>query len=134
MNTNKKYTVILSAWSADAANHINIINTDYLKKYLEYVLYLNIEEAKGCYKGGSEISFVIHTNQLHTVQHLVNYASAVFNQECVLVSNNAEANVSLHYQSKFTHRVECIGALFVPNKGDGENYTLLNGQAWSVAL
>jgi len=130
MYTNKKYTVILSASLEGASYSENLQNAGSLQKYLEYCLYLEIEQAVGHYRGTEELSFVIHTNQLHLVNHLCEYAIKYLKQECVLVSYNLNSIINLVY----SEHSETIGARFVPNKGDGENYTRLQGgNNWSVA-
>lgn len=135
MKTNKRFTVILSAEQASETPTANLLASESLALYLKYILELNsddkAESAIGYYKGEQETSYVIHTNSLPTVEHLVFYAHKYLKQECALVSNNADADINLFFADNSP--AFPLGRYFVPTKGDGENYTVLNGQNWSVA-
>ena len=132
MNTNKKYTVILSAEVSTASADENLESSVNLELYLKHVLKLNYDVAIGHYQGSEETSFIIHTDSSSTAEHLISYATRYLNQECVLISYNAKAEVKLYF-SDYWKAPLTIGSHFVPNSGDGENYTRLNGKAWSVA-
>lgn len=133
MNTNKKYTVILSAEIASNSATDNLIATENLALYLRHVLKLKIDSAIGCYKGFQETSFVIHTNRVEVAQGLIHYGLKYLGQECILVSRNADADIKLFFADTWK-APQSIGRYFVPNKDASENYTILKGTKWSVAL
>lgn len=139
MITNKKYTVIVSAWQTSETLENNLIASDELKCYLQHVLKLEPLQAIGFYEKKSEVSFVVHTNQIHTVQHIGGHIYQHYSQICMLVNFNALAAVELHYLSATTLRVERIGTHFETFGGTHQNhvekpdnYTILNGQYWQV--
>lgn len=131
MLTHKRYTIILSAWQAAAPLSVNLENTDNFKRYVKYVLELDALEAVGHYKGGCEISFVIHSDDDADIEHLKNHVCNGYRQECVLIRNNLDKEVNLFFADDSPALP--IGTHFTPGKGDGANYTRLShGDYWSV--
>ncbi len=86
--TDKKYTVILSAYLASNTALTNLLFTERMKDRLLHEYHVNPLRAVGVYKGDSEHSFVVHTNSSHTVGDIKRLALECYGQDSVLVSNN----------------------------------------------
>lgn len=131
--TDKKYTVILSAYQSTNSDLQNLLDTERLHDRLEHEYHVHAIRAVGVYHGGSEQSFVVHTNSSNTMSNIKRLALNAYHQECVLVSNNRKHDIQLHNQDATTDH---IGHQFkhehkLPKSTD--NYTVLNGSDyWSV--
>lgn len=125
MQTTKKYTAIISAEKTTAGPTGNLLASENLSLYLKYVLKLDVIAAVGHYQGTEETSFIIHTDSLSTVQHLSGYATKYLDQECILVSFNRDNIIYLAYPDGTPPAR--IGTRFRQGKGDGKNYTSVNG-------
>mgnify|MGYP003671507689 CR=1 FL=1 len=134
MNTNKKYTIILSAFTSANTYSQNLAATDALQDYLTNSLYLEVSPATGHYEGHNELSFVIHTDDTLTVQYLSLYACTHLKQECVLISYNGAARITLQSHEIGKHTETVIGSHFVPTDNGAEDYTRITGTGkyWSV--
>jgi len=131
--TDKKYTVMLSAYQATNTDLQNLIDTEALSYYIEHELYSHAIRAVGVYHGTATQSFVVHTNSSHVMSKLKRHGLEMFNQECVLVSNNRKHDIQLHNADATTSH---IGHNFrlshKPSKG-ATSYTILNASDyWSV--
>ncbi len=131
--TDKKYTVILSAYQAANSELDNLRDSQILHRFIEVYCHCHAINAVGVYNGSAELSFVIHTNSSNTVHQLKRSAFEVNNQECVLISNNRKHDIQLHFADAVTSH---IGTKFVHNDKapkQATSYTILNGyDYWSV--
>ena len=122
MNTNKKFTVILSAFhGTDALT--NYVATEKLARFLN-VLGIDYSRAVGVYEGNPELSFAIHTSRSSVVRLLTTHALHELKQECILVSNNQRRNIKLVYAGNNIQ----IGTHFdmMVNSPKSKAYTVLN--------
>jgi hypothetical protein len=131
--TDKKYTVMLSAYQGDCDELDNLLRTEIAAQYIERNLHLHPIRAVGVYHGNAELSFIIHTNSSQKMTELKRYALNECNQECVLVSNNRKHDIQLHNSDATTshigHGFKCQDKA---PKG-ATSYTVLNGcDYWSV--
>lgn len=134
LHTDRKYTVMLSAYCTVNSELLNLLNTERLADYIEHTLHLHAIRAVGVYHGQAEQSFVIHTNSHNSVTSLKRYALYELSQECVLVSNNRKHDITLHNTDATTthigHKFKCQDKV---SKG-ATSYTVLNGKdVWSVS-
>jgi len=125
--TDKKYTVILSAYLAVNSDLQNLLFTERMKDRLLHEYHVNPLRAVGVYKGDSEASFVIHTNSSHVVGDIKRLGLECYGQDSVLVSNNRKHDIQLHMHNCTTvhigHTFRCYTG--VP---DGcQAYTVLKG-------
>lgn len=133
LNTDKKYTVMLSAYQSNATELTNLINSARLHDRLEQHYHVHAIPAVGVYHGSAEQSFIIHTNSSHVMSDIKRLGLEVYNQECVLVSNNRKHDIQLHNSDATTshigHGFKCQDKA---PKG-ATSYTVLNGcDYWSV--
>ena len=131
--TDKKYTVMLSAYQAGNSELTNLLNTERMQDRLEHHYHVHAIRAVGVYNGGAEQSFIIHTNSSHTMSDIKRLGLEVYKQECVLVSNNRKHDIQLHNSDATTshigHGFKCQDKA---PKG-ATSYTVLNGcDYWSV--
>ena len=131
--TDKKYTVMLSAFQANLSLEANLIASARLSDRLHNEYHVNPVECIGVYHGTSEVSFYIHTNSSHTTSEIKRLGLEVYNQECVLVSNNRKHDIQLHNDdATTTHIGHTFKQSHKPSKG-ATCYTILNGcDYWSV--
>lgn len=126
--TDRKFTVMLSAYQAQCSELDNLVNTELLHHYIEHDLHCHPIRAVGVYHGDTEQSFVIHTNSSNVVSQLKRHVLDEYNQECVLVSNNRKHEVLLHNQDA---TAQYIGERFTRHystpKG-ANSYTIINGK------
>ena len=132
MKTDKKFTVILSAYTEANSQIQNLIDSEALYNKLANLQggFVNPIRAVGVYAGKPEQSFVIHTSA-HTILEQVKFLAFEYNQECVLVSKNRDNHISLHYPTGKSpmHLGErfasaCIDSLMP--------ITVVDGVAWTV--
>lgn len=130
--TDKKFTVILSAYQQDAPVVHNLLASDELAILLSLNGSFEVTRAVGCYEGKTEQSFIIHTNSSNTVNELKRLAWD-FEQDCILVSSNRTYKIHLHYPDSAPLH---IGERFAINNklaGNGLlSYTVLRGEYWAV--
>lgn len=132
LKTDKKYTVILSAYQDISTPLQNMVDTDRLHYFIEHNCHLHAIRAVGVYKGGSEQSFVIHTNSSNSVSNIKRHVLIAYSQECVLISNNRKHDIKLHGGDGNNTD---IGKRFIhshtaPKRTD--NYTVLNGTDYYI--
>ena len=133
LKTDRKYTVMLSAYQPNSTELDNLVRTELAAHYIEHDIHCHAIRAVGVYKGGAEVSFIIHTNSSHTVTQLKRFGLHHLQQECVLVSNNRKHDIQLHNSDATTshigHGFKCQDKA---PKG-ATSYTVLNGcDYWSV--
>jgi hypothetical protein len=131
MNTDKKFTVALSAFRTDASTEENYINTEMLAGWLSENARGDVLRAVGVYNSQPELSFVVHTNSNNVVFQLLYYALNTLGQECALVSNNYKEVITLHYFDSMA----TIGKRFnkfasVPK--NTRDYTFVGGNYYTV--
>ena len=132
ITTDRKYTVILSAYLASNTPLQNLLFTSRLKDMLQLSYHVNPIEAVGVYKGEGEQSFVIHTNSAHKMGDIKRLGLEMYGQDSVLVSNNRKHDIQLHMSDATTVH---IGHTFRGYTGvpDGcQAYTVLNGTDYWV--
>jgi len=131
--TDKKYTVMLSAYQDSNTDLQNLIDSEALAFYIEHELHAHAIRAIGVYHGKAELSFVVHTNSSHIMSKLKRHGLEVFNQECVLVSNNRKHDIQLHNSDATTSHIgHGFKMQFKAPKG-ATAYTILNASDyWSV--
>ena len=89
---NKKFT-ILSAELSTLSGAENRFRTDELRKLL-IRNELDFKRAEGCYKGTTEVSFVVDTPSVEVFNKLYNAAKNLFDQESVLyVDEDSQAHL-----------------------------------------
>lgn len=131
--TDKKYTVMLSAYQDDNDLLVNLINTEVMRWHIEHAIHAHPIRAVSVYHGCVEQSFIIHTNSSNVVTELKQYALDVFNQECVLVSNNRRHDVQLHNSNATTTHIGHVFKLAHKAPKNAVSYTILNGcDYWNV--
>lgn len=131
LTTDKKYTVIFSAYQDMCTPLENMVNSARLEQFVRHNCHLNPIPAVGVYNGGCEQSFVVHTNSSNSVSHVKRHVLIAFNQECVLISNNRTHSIKLHngdgsntpIGKRFTHS---------HSTPSGDNYTVLNGNDYYI--
>ncbi len=126
LTTDRKYTIILSAYQSDHTSLQNLLVTEQLHYVLEHDMHVNPIRAIGVYNGEAEQSFVVHTNSCQVMGQIRKLGVETLNQECVVVSHNRRHEIKLHGEivntligSKFTHSRKAPKG--VPS------YTILNG-------
>lgn len=112
MNTNKKFTIILSAFDNRACNAANY------RAHIALLAYItartdDVHQAMGMYKGEVELSYVVNTNSSNIVSQLREHAWYRCNQQCVLVSNNRKNEIGLYHSD--WEQNDTIGSRFVPH-------------------
>lgn len=127
LRTNKKLTVILSAYQASNTPLQNLIDSEALYAFIEHEVHSHAIRAVGIYKGGHEQSFVIHTNSSSKMVLCRRYSFDVCHQECILVRNNRKHEIKLHGSDGFN---TLIGEHFsqLPTAPKQDDYTILNGK------
>jgi len=129
----KKFTIICSAYQAQASQLDNMLATDEMAKYLTNQVFVEYTRAVGIYRGQGEQSFVINTNSSSVVSHVTRYCQHTHNQECVLVSNNQRHSIKLHFEDCSK---QDIGHNFGVHGGKPsakvDAYTVLNGTDYYV--
>ncbi len=133
LNTDRKYTVILSAYLDCNSALTNMTLTERMYDRLLHKYHVNPIRAVGVYQGIGEQSFVIHTNSSHTVGDIKRLGLEVYGQDSVLVSNNRKHDIQLHMSDATTRH---IGHTFKHYRSLPKgciNCTLLNGcDYWEV--
>jgi hypothetical protein len=127
LHTDKKYTVILSAYHPDNEPHVNMLFTERMKDRLLHEYHVNPIRAVGVYQGGSEQAFVIHTNSSHVVGDIKRLGLECYNQECVLVSNNRTHDIQLHNSDATTTHIGHTFRCYTGVPKGCKNYTVLRG-------
>lgn len=133
LKTDKKYTIIVSAYQANNTLLQNMVATMRLHKFIEVYCHCHAIPAVGVYHGDAEQSFVVHTNSSNTMAQIRRAAFEVDNQECILISNNRKQDIQLHYPLVTKH----VGHYFRMSEGHApkgaHSYTILNvNHYWSV--
>ena len=134
LNTDKKFTIILSAYQDSNTVVQNLIDTCKLRAYIEHELHAHHIRAIGVYKGGQEQSFVVHTNSNKVVYACRKQAYDVHNQECVLIRNNRKHEIKLHGSDANN---TLIGEHFMVRSSAPsgcDNYTILNGKDYYIVI
>ena len=131
--TDRKFTVVLSAYMLHNAALTNMLLTERLFDNIEHRLHLHAIRAVGVYAGHAEQSFIVHTNSSSAVSELKRVAFEVYHQEAVLVVYNRKHAVKLHYDNATTEQIgERMHHSTKPIQGQ-DSYTILNGaDYWSV--
>jgi len=133
LTTDRKYTVMLSAYQSINSELTNLMETEKLAWIIEHDVHAHAIRAVGVFHGGAEQSFIVHTNSRQVVSMLKLIAIDNLHQECILVSNNRKHDIQLHNSDATTSH---IGHAFKRSdkapKG-ATSYTILNGcDYWSV--
>lgn len=134
MNTDKKYTIIVSAFRECYSDLDNFLATEKLASWIIERAHVDYERAVGVYKGAAELSFVIHTNSSNVVSNIRTHCTYELGQDCVLVSNNRQGMVELHNSLQGAGVIK-IGKRFVKYNRPPMNaqaYTVLNGTDYYV--
>lgn len=130
--TDKKYTVILSAYHPSNEPLTNLLFTERMHDRLLHEYHVNPIHAVGVYQGGSEQSFVVHTNSSHVVGDIKRLALECYHQECVLVSNNRRHDIQLHNSDATTSHIGHSFRCYTGVPKGCTNYTVLRGQDYWV--
>ena len=131
--TDKKYTVMLSAYKDSASTLDNLVDTELMRYHIEHVIHSHPIRAVGVYHSSAEQSFIIHTNSSNVVAQLKMYALNEHAQECVLVSNNRRHDIQLHNSDATTLHIGHAFKLEYKVPKNATSYTILNGyDYWSV--
>lgn len=131
LDTDKKYTLILSAYQATNTDLQNMLDTERMYDALTHRYHVHAIRAIGVYNGDQEQSFVIHTNSANTMAEVRRLALNAYNQECILVRHNRKHEIKLH---NFNCDNTLIGTRFElsDSKHAGQNFTVLNGKDYYV--
>jgi len=98
MNTDKKFTIILSAYQAGGSLEASMLNTELLAQQLDTLA--EYSRAVGVYMGEPEQSFVVTTNSSSKLAQIKRLAFDEYKQECVLVRQNHKREISIVYPDK----------------------------------
>jgi len=130
MLLNTKYTLILSAFKG-ASNEVDYIANAKLAHWLQHVAHVNVTQCVGVYKGGAELSYVVHTNSAQTRRLITDYALHELEQDSILVSHNRLRDIVLYYAKK---EAQHIGTAFRANRKQpkANDYTYLDGMYYTV--
>lgn len=131
MLTNKRYTIILSAFRDSAPLPHNMNNSIALARYLEDILRVEHHIADGHYHGSEEVSFVVHTNSSRIISIIKAYAFEAHHQDAVVISYNDRAKIDLVFADDSVPLP--LGTKFAKGRGDGLSYTTIDGVDWSVS-
>ena len=131
--TDKKYTVMLSAYQPDNDELQNLIDTERMHDSLEHHYHVHAIRAVAVCRGEAKQSFVIHTNCRNAMIEVKRMALYTYHQDYVLVSNNRKHDIQLHDCNANTkhlgHSFKCQDKA---PKGT-TSYTILNGRDyWSI--
>lgn len=125
-----KFT-ILSAELSTLSESENAKRTELLRQMLADIK-VDFLEAKGCYKGSEEVSFIVDTPDIAVFNTVYSFAKKQFNQESVLyVDENQEA--TLMYSKDF--EMEKLGVFGQVNPKRLETldaYTVIDGTLYAV--
>ena len=125
--TDKKWTIILSAYQPTNTPLQNMLDTERMFDSLEHRYHVHAIRAIGMYKNSLEYSFVVHTNSTNQMAEIRRLALNAYHQECVLVRHNRKHEIKLHH---FNGENTLIGKNFHQSSGELKNvynYTILNG-------
>lgn len=133
-NTDRKFTVIVSATTKDNNTLDNLVATCRMNDNLEHRIHCHAIRVIGVWNGEAEQSFIIHTNSSSTVTEIKRLALDVYGQSSVLVSNNRKHDVTLHNSDVTTDH---IGTHFSTISGKQHRmpacYIITNGDTyWAV--
>lgn len=134
LHTDKKYTVILSAYRSGGSALTNLLLTARLKDRLLNAYHVHPITAVGVYHDEAEQSFIIHTNSSHTMGDIKRLGLEIYGQDSVLVSNNRKHDIQLHMQDCTTQHIGHQFKHYQSLPKGCLNYTVLNGcDYWVVA-
>jgi len=125
--TDKKYTVMLSAYQSTNTHLQNLMDSEMLAYYIEHDWHCHAIRAVGVYNGAAEQSFVVHTNSSNVMGELKRFALGLMNQECVLVSNNRKHDIQLHNSDATTTHIGHAFRCYTGVPKGCKNYTVLRG-------
>ena len=129
MKTDKKYTLVVSAYQHGNTPLQNMLDTQVLHYFLAHDCHVHAIPAVNVRDGEPVQAFVVHTNSSNTMVQIRRHAFDVNNQPCVLMRNNRKHDVQLHHIDTCRH----IGHDFCKTT-PAHNYTTLNGKDfWSIA-
>lgn len=133
LTTDRKYTVIVSAYQASNTVQENMIASERLFDRLEH--HHHVHAIRGIYSDPSKVHqvFIIHTNSNHDMCEIKRLALNAYHQTSVLISNNRKHDIQLHDSNANTthigHGFKCQDK----DLSDRKCYTILNGKDyWSV--
>ncbi len=128
LTTDKKFTIIFSAYQANLSAFENMCNTAKLAAMLDNLIHVDYISAVGVYKEHAEQAFVVHTNCASRLTLIREACTNEFKQECILVRHNRTKEVVLRHESA---KVSHIGHSFKLSKNPDMlkaiSYTVLNG-------
>jgi len=127
LHTDKKYTVILSAYLYNNGALGNLLDTERMKDRLLHEYHVNPIRAVGVYQGDAEQSFVVHTNSSRVVGEIKRLALECYKQDCVLVSNNRKHDIQLHWANANTSHIGHSFRCYTGVPKGCTNYTVLKG-------
>ena len=127
MLTNKRLTLIVSAFQGRETLAVNHANTEDLRHYLAIATSGDIIPSIGHYKGDTEKSFVVHLNDTIEAFNIYRHVIDHYNQECVVFASYEDAAIALWYDESAVK----IGTHFI--RGTGLGYTTVNGEDWIAA-
>lgn len=132
--TDRKYTVMLSAYQAGSSDLDNLVRSERLACYIEHDVHCHAIRAVGVYHGGAELSFIVHTNSNQVMCQLKRLGLHHLKQECVLVSNNRKHDIQLHNSDATTSHIGHAFKCHDKAPKGATSYTVLNGcDYWSVS-
>ena len=130
LTTDRKYTIILSAYQATNSDLQNLIDTERMFDALENRYYVHAIRAIGVYNGSSEQSFVVHTSSSNIVAELRRMALNAYNQVCILVRHNRKHEIKLHNSNCINTYIGKNFIFHAKQPKNANNYTILNGCAY----
>ncbi len=133
LTTDKKYTVMVSAYRASNNALENMIDTERLYDRLEHHYHVHAIRAISVNPSSVRQVFIIHTNSSHDMAEIKRLALNAYHQTSVLVSNNRKHDIQLHDINACTTH---IGHSFKSQRYSAPSeqcYTIINGQDyWSI--
>lgn len=134
LHTDKKYTVILSAYLDSNTALTNLLLTERMKDRLLHEYHVNPIRAVGVYQGDSEQSFVVHTNSSRVVGEIKRLGLECYHQDSVLVSNNRKHDIQLHMHDCTTQHIGHTFKCYTGVPKECQAYTVLKGcDYWVVS-
>ena len=129
MKTDKKYTMVVSAYQAGNTLLENMVATQALHHFLERTCHVHAVHVISVHRDIPAQAFLVHTNSSNIMGQIRRAAFERDSQECLLIRNNRKHDIQLHYLDTCKH----IGKDFSRAERAAHSYIILNGtDYWSV--
>ena len=134
LDTDRKYTVIVSAYRASNNALENMIDTERLFDRLEHHYHVHAIRAISVDPSSVKQVFIVHTNSGHDMSEIKRLVLNAYHQKLVLVRNNRKHDIQFHYSDANTkhigHNFKCVR---YSTPTDKDCFIILDGQDyWSI--